>query len=219
MQLVRGYKQGRGVMFYDVAEIDGSCVKQMVPKSEVVELCNSGQITNAKIQMWEGKAIVRCSNKQLPLVKIDANKNIIGEASHSVRSTNSIVGNTRNEKIVSVSNKAEVVGKLYNSSRKPKRNTAFDGYCTKNKDIENTGAINVSFDNCDSVEDMFNMIASDFNVVNIEEYRKQFGKKVKLNRKLNTIRASDIRVLKEAIATYIMNMAYDEIQETYLKYK
>lgn len=78
IKIIKGYKQGRAVMFYDIA--DNNSVRR-VSKDEIVKMCEQGKVFNAKIQWWEGKAIVRVKGDILiekigsdcnsPVVKID----------------------------------------------------------------------------------------------------------------------------------------------------
>lgn len=220
--LTKGYKQGRAVMFYDLTPVDGSCAREMVSKDEVVQLCTDGKISNAKIQWWEGKAIIRCDNKQLPLVRVDEKGNIIGVATQAVRGKDKehvsvCVTDTRvSEPTVSVADKAVEVGKL--SSRKPKRNISYSGY-DKSYVIEKQelhSSIDIS--GLRTVSDLFDYIAKDFRVQQVDKYKAEFGKKVNLDKELADINQSQLRAIQYGAATYLMNMLYDEIAEVYMKW-
>lgn len=197
-------------MFYDMCEVKGTCAREMVTKAEVVELCNKGEIANAKIQMWEGKPIVRCSNKRLPLVKVDNNNRIIGEAKQAVRSHSNNIEET------TATINSTVVGKV--SNKLAKRNVKFAGY--SDIEIHNKRVLeqSVNIDGVATVEQLVEFIGNDFGVKNIELYKKEIGKKVKLDRNISGIPTMELRNIKYAIATYLMNMKYDEIAETYMKY-
>ena len=218
LNIVKGYKQGRAVMFYDLAETDGSLAKEKVEKALVVKMCDNGEIANAKVQWWEGKAIVRCENKQLPLVRVDENGNIIGVATQAVRSGDKEHKVTREAStpVISVADKAVEVGKL--SNRKAKRNISYHGYDTKNRveKIQLSNTIDVS--GLETVEDLFDCIAKDFRVQQLDKYKNEFGKKVKLESKLSSINQSQLKAIQYGAATYLMNMLYDEINEVYLKW-
>lgn len=221
--LTKGYKQGRAVMFYDLTPVDGSCAREMVSKDEVVQLCTDGKISNAKIQWWEGKPIVRCDNKQLPLVRVDEKGNVIGVATQAVRGKertceNISVTDTRvSESTVSVADKAVEVGKL--SSRKPKRNISYGGY-DKSYVIEQQELHrSIDISGLCTVSDLFDYIAKDFRVQQIDKYKAEFGKKVKLDKELKSINQSQLRAIQASAATYLMNMLYDEIAEVYMKWQ
>lgn len=220
--LTKGYKQGRAVLFYDLTSVDGSCAREMVSKDEVVQLCTDGKISNAKIQWWEGKAIVRCENKQLPLVRVDEKGNIIGVATQAVRGKDKhegvkVTATGVSEPAVSVADKAVEVGKL--ATRKPKRNIAYGGfdksYVLEKQELSKT----IDLTGLKTVGDLFDCIAKDFRVQQIEKYKAEFGKKVKLDRDLSSINSTQIKAIQYGAATYLMNMLYDEIAEVYLKWQ
>lgn len=210
--IVKGYKQGRAVMFYDLAETDGSLAKEMVEKASVVKMCDNGEIANAKVQWWEGKAIVRCSDKKLPLVRIDDNGNIIGVAEQAVRNSNNQA--IKNEQAVCNNT---VVGKV-STKRATKRNIAYGGYDRKNlvEKLEINKSVDIS--GLDTVSDLFDCIAKDFRVQQVEKYKNEFGKKVKLGAKLSSIGQNQLKAIEYGAATYLMNMLYDEIGEVYSKW-
>lgn len=210
--IVKGYKQGRAVMFYDLAETDGSLAKEMVEKASVVKMCDNGEIANAKVQWWEGKAIVRCSDKKLPLVRIDDNGNIIGVAEQAVRNSNNQA--IKNEQAVCNNT---VVGKV-STKRATKRNIAYGGYDRKNlvEKLEINKSVDIS--GLDTVSDLFDYIAKDFRVQQVDKYKNEFGKKVKLSAKLSSIGQNQLKAIEYGAATYLMNMLYDEIGEVYSKW-
>ena len=187
-------------------------------------MCTDGQISNAKIQWWEGKPIVRCENKQLPLVRVDENGNIIGIATQAVRSGEKVqrdsqIGTQRStrEAVISVADKAVEVGKV--STRRPKRNIAYGGYDPKNvlekQDLSRT----IDLSGLRTIGDMFDYIAKDFRVQQVEKYKAEFGKKVKLDKELSGIGTAQLRAIQYGAATYLMNMLYDEIAEVYMKWQ
>lgn len=223
-QITRGYKQGRAVLYYDVVDTVENKTTEMVPKDNIVKMCTDGQISNAKIQWWEGKAIVRCENKQLPLVRVDENGNIIGVATQAVRSgeraqRGSQAGTQRSvrEAVISVADKAVEVGKV--STRRPKRNIAYGGYDPKNVLEQQDLSRTIDLSGLRTVGDMFEYIAKDFRVQQVEKYKAEFGKKVKLDKELSGIGTAQLRAIQYGAATYLMNMLYDEIAEVYMKWQ
>ena len=223
-QITRGYKQGRAVLYYDVVDPVENKTTEMVPKDNIVKMCTDGQISNAKIQWWEGKPIVRCENKQLPLVRVDENGNIIGIATQAVRSGEKVqrdsqIGTQRStrEAVISVADKAVEVGKV--STRRPKRNIAYGGYDPKNLLEQQDLSRTIDLSGLRTIGDMFDYIAKDFRVQQVEKYKAEFGKKVKLDKELSGIGASQLRAIQYGAATYLMNMLYDEIAEVYMKWQ
>lgn len=223
-QITRGYKQGRAVLYYDVVDPVENKTTEMVPKDNIVKMCTDGQISNAKIQWWEGKPIVRCENKQLPLVRVDENGNIIGVATQAVRGgeraqRGSQAGTQRSarEAVISVADKAVEVGKV--STRRPKRNIAYGGYDPKNVLEQQDLSRTIDLSGLRTVGDMFEYIAKDFRVQQVEKYKAEFGKKVKLDKELSGIGTDQLRAIQYGAATYLMNMLYDEIAEVYMKWQ
>lgn len=223
-QITRGYKQGRAVLYYDVVDPVENKTTEMVPKDNIVKMCTDGQISNAKIQWWEGKPIVRCENKQLPLVRVDENGNIIGIATQAVRSgervqRDSQIGTQRStrEAVISVADKAVEVGKV--STRRPKRNIAYGGYDPKNLLEQQDLSRTIDLSGLRTIGDMFDYIAKDFRVQQVEKYKAEFGKKIKLDRELSGIGTAQLRAIQYGAATYLMNMLYDEIAEVYMKWQ
>ena len=213
-QITRGYKQGRAVLYYDVIDPVENKTNEMVPKDNIVKMCTDGQISNAKIQWWEGKPIVRCENKQLPLVRVDENGNIIGVATQAVRSGDKQVH--KEEPIISVSDKAVTVGKV--SNRRPKRNIAYAGYDIKNVIEQRELSKEIDLSGLQTVGDLFDYIAEDFRVRQSDKYKAEFGKKIKLDKSIKGMNSNQLKAIEYGAATYLMNMIYDEIQQIYMKW-
>lgn len=220
LYISQGYKQGRAVMFYDLTEMDGNCARKQVPKDEVVKMCTDGQIGNAKIQWWEGKPIVRCDNKKLPLLKLDNEGNIIGAAAHAVRSgegsNKSVTVHMNETPVTKELPKSTVVGKL--STKKPKRNTAFDGYNVSNLVEKQEAKSCIDLSGLSTIGDMFDYIAKDFGVRRVDVYKAEFAKKYKIEKPISGINSMELQSLQSSIATYLMNMVYEEIEGIYSKY-
>lgn len=220
LEIVRGYKQGRAVMFYDLLDPMENKTKEMVPKEEIVKLCGDSQISNAKIQFWQGNAIVRCSNKQLPLVRIDDSNQIIGVAYQSVRGQNRESGEVHRQQtmeiVADISDKGKVVGRVV--AKRTKRNTSYDGYSYKHLVEQQENNNSVDYTGLDTIGDIFDKIASDYNLKQTALYKQEFSKKVNMDKKLADTPKHVISAIQSSVAMYLMNMAYDEINETYLKY-
>ena len=218
--ITKGYKQGRGVLFYDLTDAMEGTVREMVTKDEVVKMTEDGQITNAKIQWWEGKPIVRCSDKKLPLVKVDEAGAIVGVAHQAVRNSSAVVTcsvkHEKEEHVVDVSDKAVIVGKL--STRRPKTSTTYPGYDKRevfeHQELNKT----VSYTGMTTLEDLFNAVATEFNLLHKDLYRSEIAKKVKLERQIAGINRSELLSIQRSFAMYLVNMAYEEINKTYMKY-
>lgn len=217
LNIVKGYKQGRAVMFYDLAETDGSLAREKVEKSEVVNLCNSGQIANAKIQMWEGKAIVRCSNSNLPLVKIDDKGNILGTALKAVRDGSGRKESDIDDMPVAVTVQTKVIGRLSNRKQTAKQQIAFAGIGYDCKNIVDKSQI--SYTGLETIEDLFDSMAKDFNIKKADEYKQQFARKVNIKKSIKETQQAMMIAIQSSMATYLMNMAQLEIQEAYIKYR
>lgn len=215
LKIVKGYKQGRAVMFYDLADEFGKITNERLDKDSVVKMCESGEICNAKIQWWEGKPIVRCADKNLPLVKLGENNEVMGAVAH--RSRNS-ASSTVNEPVVHEKAIVEstVVGKL--ADKKPKKQTSFDGYAIGNVVEQRAKASELFTLNFNTLDDMFVYIANDFGVKNADLYRKEISKKIKLDRPASSVSPMQLRMMQYSIATYLMNMKYNEIADAYTKY-
>jgi hypothetical protein len=201
--LIKGYKQGRAVMFYDAFDELKQKKYTKVPKDEVVKFCDNGLISNAKVQWWEGKAIVRVSNN-IPLVKITNDGEVSIEKS---------VHNSNKEPSKAVESVVISSGKKRITSETDYKSYMMEDI-VKHRELKSS----VSMNGIDTVSDMFDMIAEDFRLKNIEKYKQSFATKININRKLNEM-APDYRAnLMENIAVYLMNMANIEIRDVYLKY-
>lgn len=219
MEIIKGYKKGRAVLFYDLLDPLENKTLEMVSKEEVVRLCNAGNITNAKIQMWEGKPIVRVKATNLPLVKMDDNGNITGAAYKTVRSSSGErkeVARQQDEPIISVADAGTVVGKITN--KRKKENTSFAGYDYKNIVEQQEMKKSLNFNNVKTLGDLFDAIASDFGVKRVELYRKEISKKIKLEKDVTSFPSMTLQSIQYNIATYLMNMAHNEANEVYSKY-
>lgn len=197
--LTKGYKQGRAVMFYDAFDELKQKEYIKVPKDEVVKFCGNGLISNAKVQWWQGKAIVRVSNN-IPLVKITES----GEIQEISKKVHTKAANEVIETSVRRRNKVkETDYKSY----------MMDDIC-KQRELKST----VSYTGIDTIGQLFDMIANDFNLKNKETYKDSFSKKIDLHRTLSSMSTEYKNNLVNNIAVYLMNMANIEIRDTYLKY-
>lgn len=211
LEITHGYKVGRAVLFYDLTDPVEHTTKEKVSKEQVVKECENGSISNAKIQWWEGKPIVRCTNKNLPLTRLDNSGNVLGTAQHIFRTTS----NTREDKPVEV--KSTVVGKV--RAKKQRSETAYAGYDLSNRVEQQQLKNTVSTVGLNTVEDLFRMIANDFKLSNTEEYLTQFAKKINTCKRLDSMHSTSIAAMQESIAIYLMNMANIETRNTYMKYR
>lgn len=218
-EITRGYKKGRAVMFYDLLNPIEGKTNSMVPKDEVVTLCEDGKISNAKIQWWEGKPIVRVQTRELPLVKVDDNGTIVGTAHQAIRgnSANNSTIKRDTQPILDVSSKAKVVGKL--SKRKPKVNISYGGYNTEYIIEKQELHSKINYNNLETIGDLFDKIANEFGIKQSEVYKAEFNKKVNINKKIESISNSMLLAIQSSMATYLMNMAHNEINQVYIKYK
>ena len=219
-ELTKGYKQGRAVMYYDMIDSLDSNKREMVDKDEVVKITEAGQVSNAKIQWWEGKPIVRLQNSTIELVKVDENKVVVGVAQVATRggqtSTNSIKSE-KQEKMVDVSSKAVVVGKV-NSKKASKQNLAYTGYDTNYVVAQQNANNTIDLTGVNTVGDLFVTVAKEFNLRKVDIYLTEFNKKIRLDKPLSSFHNTEVKGLQSSIATYLMNMAHNEINEVYLKY-
>lgn len=218
-QITKGYKQGRAVSFYDLCSTTGELVKEKVEKEKVVELCGEGEIMNAKIQWWEGKAIVRLADKNIPLVKLDGEGNITGDAQRSVRNSTGIKSaySEKPEVIKDVSANGKVVGKL-NPRKASKKEISYAGYNAKSLEEQASIKAGVDFSVFNTVGDMVEAMMTEFKLSDTETYKKEIAKKVKLDRQLSSMNKMSINAIASSLAIYCMNMATEEINNTYLKY-
>lgn len=204
-KITKGYKEGRAVMYYDLTNSADNKVRTKVHKDEVVKLCEGGQIHNTKIQWWEGKAIVRCSDK-FEIIKADSSTVVTVQKRSS---------SSKDKEAEKVTVKSMVVGKL---NPKKKDSVAYGGYDKKLENQQLVAQSNVNHSDMETIKDLFMSIANDYKLTNINEYINQFSKKVNLDKKLSSMAKNNILAIQDSINTYLMNMAYKEIQETWLKY-
>lgn len=197
--LTKGYKQGRAVMFYDAFDELKQKEYIKVPKDEVVKFCGNGLISNAKVQWWQGKAIVRVSNN-IPLVKITE--------SGEIQEISKTVHNKADNEVIQTSARRRT--KVKETDYK---SYMMDDIC-KQRELKST----VSYTGIDTIGQLFDMIANDFNLKNKETYKDSFSKKIDLHRDLSSMSTEYKNNLVNNIAVYLMNMANIEIRDTYLKY-
>lgn len=209
MIIVKGYKQGRAVMFYDITAIDGSCAKSMIPKDEIVKMCGEGLIGNAKIQWWEGKPIVRVADKNLPIVKLDDAGHECGVVEKATRNTKSGFTQPKEIKTVAITTSKP-------ARRKKLDETIYTGYAVDNS---HKLASEINYTEINTVGDLFDLMAKEFGVRNAEKYKANFGKKVNLSMDIRKNTQSIVLSIQDSMATYLMNMANLEIRDTYMKYK
>lgn len=218
-QITKGYKKGRGVSFYDLSDDSGVLFAEKVEKEKIVDLCSNGKILNAKIQWWEGKPIVRLQGSNIPLVKLDTDGNVAGEAKRIVRNTSAQVNNAPEQKevIKDMTSNSQVIGKL-NNKKAFKKNTAYAGYDSRNLAEQSGVKQGINFMVFKTVGDMVDAMMTEFKVNNKNEYKKEISKKVKMDKELSSMNTAIINSLASSIATYLMNMAMEELNNTYLKY-
>lgn len=225
-RVTRAYKEGRAVLYYDIVDVMENTTREKVHKDDIVKLTEDGQIKDCKIQWWEGKPIVRLADKNIPIVKIEGGqaieverrvKGIVNSKSQGIKNTehtNNI--STKKEKIVDISDKDVVVGRL--ATKRPKDTIAF-GY-DRNLVIEAQQLkSSVKLSSFNTLDDLFNTMAKDFNIKKVEEYRAAINKKIKLDRKISSLAQMEVQRLQDAMCTYLMNMANKETQEAFLKYR
>jgi hypothetical protein len=213
--IIKGYKQGRAVTFYDVSEDNGT-VQEMVSKESVVKMCDAGKISNAKVQWWQGNPIVRC-NDNIPLAKIDTDGNIIGIANKTVRKAVESVA-VANRQAVSQPEASPVQQTVKVATQPVIRKAALTGYDPKHIREQRKAAMDNNISEAKTLADVFNHIADDFCVKYIDGYRKQISSKMKLDREVANISATELKQIEYMFATYLMNMKYEEVQESYIKY-
>lgn len=218
LTITRQYKKGRAVILYDLTDALENKTVERVTKDEVVKQCENGQIHNAKIQWWEGKPIVRLQSANVPIVKIDDSGEIIGTAEKAVRGTNKKEASTpKEQKVTDVSSKGTVIGKI-NKSRISKESISYAGYDYRNIVEQQELSKSIDYSKIETLNDLFSNIALEFHLQRTEEYRNQISKKVNLDKKISSLQQSYLAAIQSSMATYMMNMAHDEINKTYIKY-
>lgn len=210
-KITKGYKEGRAVMYYDLSDTVDNTLREKVHKDEVVKLCEDGQVHNTKIQWWEGKAIVRCSDT-FEVVKIDNSGAVLCKVESVKRNSKNSEKCDKQEAVV----KYEVVGKL---RKKKKESIAYNGY-DKQFEVDQMQVQNsIDYAKIETVGAMFMTIADEYKLKNTDKYLEQFAKKVNPEKKLSSMARSMVLSIQDSICTYLMNMAYKEIQETWIKYR
>jgi hypothetical protein len=227
-EITKGYKQGRAVSFYDLFDAMENKSRTKVTKDEVVKMCESGQVTNATIQWWQGKAIVRLKSDNIPLEKLDKDGTVLGEAHRAIRNPNNhinqntvaprprVISETDDTVTVDVLPSARVVGRISNKTKKA--NVSFAGYDYKNVTEQLQLSTQIDYSKLENIESLFDMIASDFHLENIDIYKKAVSKNLKLDKKIKSMSSGEIVAVQSSLATYLMNMVYEEIGKKYIKY-
>lgn len=206
-KIIKGYKKGRGVAFYDIENGKNGQVLIKVPKDETVKLITDGKIINAKVQWWEGKPIVRLQ-ENIVIVKIT------DEAGTEQTVEKRVVTNKKTaEQTVTI--KAEVVGKI---SKKQKNETVYEHVAKKEIDEHSKLKSSLNYSGMTTLEDLLDAMLKDFRLKNVEQYKAMIGKKVKLHTKLSSLAQTNLYDIQQSMAAYLMNMCYLEVRDTYLKY-
>lgn len=212
LEITKGYKVGRAVTYYDLLDRYGNTTQERVHKDDIVKMAEAGQIKNTKIQWWEGKPIVRCTDSFV-VVKMEANGEVVGHVEKAKRTVESV---KVEEAIIDVSSKAKVVGKL---TKKKKDSIAFCGYDRQYEVEQCQLQSEINYSKIETVGDLFMQIANEYKLRDKEVYLEQFAKKVNPSKKLSGMARNMIVSMQDNINTYLMNMAYKEIQETWMKYR
>lgn len=236
--ITKGYKLGRAVSFYDIEDVLNNKKLVKVKKDEIVRMCEAGEIENAKIQWWQGAPIVRLKSDNIPIERTDDSGNNLGEVqrvtknihpstqtnpatavstSHTTPSNKPYTVSKETATEITVGLNARVVGKL---SNKPKKNNiSFNaGYDYKNVTDQIALSNQIDYKKMQTIDDLFDTIATDFHADKADEYKKSVSKSIKLDKKLSSMSNSEIGAVQSTIATYLMNMVYDEISQKYIKY-
>jgi hypothetical protein len=211
LTITKQYKLGRAISYYDLTdELEGK-TKEKIDKNTVAKYCDNGDVINAKVQWWQGSPIIRVKTPNVPIVRIDNEGNVLGAAEKTVRN------NTQTVVEKAPSAESRVVGKL-NNKRTSKSEISYAGYDYKNVNEHEELNRTVDYTGLNTVGDLFDKIASDFRLSNAELYKREFAKKVNVNKALASLAPSTLQIIQSSIATYLMNMAHDEINKVYMKY-
>ena len=216
-RITRAYKEGRAVLYYDMVDTKDNSKRDKVHKDEVVKLSENGQIKDCRIQWWEGKPIVRLSDKDIPIVKIEGGQAV--DVKRTVRNDKAVEVKESvkvEEEIIDISSKAVVVGKL--ATKKPKLDIGF-GYDKSNMTDAQNLKSTVNKKEFSTLNDLFNQMVKEFNLRDVEVYRKEISKKISLNRIVANIPSIEYLNIQDRMCLYLSNMAYKEINETYIKYR
>lgn len=225
-EITKGYKQGRSVLFYDLADVNSKETQEKVDKDTVVKLAEAGEVKNTKIQWWQGKAIVRSTDK-FDILKLNDNGDVVGQAPVVTRSRSGVKSAAQvckevyneysPENSIDVSDKATVVGNLKTTKRK-KSEKVFAGYDMANVREARENKPDFKFNADSTIGSMIMDMIKDFGLKDTETYYQQLAKKVDMNKKVETTNKAMVAGIQRSVATYLMNMANLETRETYLKY-
>lgn len=225
-EITKGYKQGRSVLFYDLADVNSKETQEKVDKDTVVKLAEAGEVKNTKIQWWQGKAIVRSTDK-FDILKLNDSGDVVGQAPVVTRSRSGVksadqvckeVYDTYSpENNIDVSDKATVVGNLKTTKRK-KSEKVFAGYDMANVREALENKPDFKFDENSTIGSMIMDMIKDFRLKDVTTYYQQLAKKVDMDKKVTTVNKAMVVGIQRSVATYLMNMANLETRETYLKY-
>lgn len=217
MRITKQYKVGRGVAFYDVLQDNGSLMAK-TSKDNVVQLVENGNISNAKIQWWQGKPIVRLQDKDIPLVKLsdDGAETELQAVTRSRGNNGHSSSRSSSDVIMSVADKSRVAGKI--SNKKKARNVSLAGYDVSNISDKVKMAESLNKDITGTVGDVIDDMIDDFGLKEKNTYKNELAKKLNMSREISTMNNASLHTLRQSVAIYLMNMSYDEIQNTYLKY-
>lgn len=237
--IIKQYQVGRGVAYYDIQDVADGTVKEKVSKSDIVKACEAGQIHNAKIQYWEGSAIVRLSSDDVPKVKLIRSQDgseeevAVGKVTRNHSKTTSsksmAPGKVATGKVGSVTYQmtkndddvckipSRVVGKL--DPKKARRELAYTGYDPKALTAQMLEQSKMEYKSFDTLLDMLNSMMEQFKISDKITCTDRISKKLKLGRKVSGIAQGELAAIQDSLAVYLMNFAYAEIRDVYAKYK
>lgn len=225
-EITKGYKQGRSVLFYDLADVNSKETQEKVDKDTVVKLAEAGEVKNTKIQWWQGKAIVRSTDK-FDILKLNDNGDVVGQAPVVTRSRSGVKSAAQvckevyneysPENSIDVSDKATVVGNLKTTKRK-KSEKVFAGYDMANVREARENKPDFKFSADSTIGSMIMDMIKDFGLKDTTTYYQQLAKKMDMSKKVTTANKAMVVGIQRSVATYLMNMANLETRETYLKY-
>lgn len=225
-EITKGYKQGRSVLFYDLADVNSKETQEKVDKDTVVKLAEAGEVKNTKIQWWQGKAIVRSTDK-FDILKLNDNGDVVGQAPVVTRSRSGVKSAAQvckevyneysPENSIDVSDKATVVGNLKTTKRK-KSEKVFAGYDMANVREARENKTDFKFNADSTIGSMIMDMIKDFGLKDTTTYYQQLAKKMDMSKKITTANKAMVVGIQRSVATYLMNMANLETRETYLKY-
>lgn len=215
-RILKGYKKGRSFVGYDVYDDKQNKQLDMVDKNAVARMCGEGFITNATVQWWQGKPIIRLKDESVQIVSIVTPDGETPAVVHRVKT--GLTGYTGASQVNSVKQQpvqSEVVGKI---SKKRKNETAFDGINKKEIEEHRQLASTIKYDKMNTLGDLFEQMMVDFRLKNTDTYRKMIAKKVKLETPIRGLARQNLMAIQQAMAVYLMNMSNLETREIYTKY-